>query len=122
MKKILILKKEKKKKLNLDLGISTNTDHHQMIFQKFHQYKLKLISTNPNQNSISSSISHPYAPLWLTRSLTHRELHFTYPFASIAYMIHTLILNFFDFLLYSCTFLANKHNTQQQSNLKNWEQ
>ena len=113
MKKMLIFKEKKKKNMNLDLGILTNTDHHQMIFQNFHQHKLKLISTNPNQNSISSSISCPYAPLWLTRSLTHRKLHFTNPFASIAYMIHTLILNFFDFLLYSCTFLANKHNTQQ---------
>ena len=118
MKKILILKKEKKKIeprfRNLDKHRSSPND-----FQKFHQYKLKLISTNPNQNSVNSSICHPYAPLWLTRSLTHRELHFTCPFASIAYMIHTLILNFFDFLLYSCTFLANKQNTQQQSNLKN---
>ena len=111
MKKMLIFKEKKK---NLDLGILTNSDHHQMIFQKFHQHKLKLISTNPNQNSISSSISRPYAPLWLTRSLTHCELNFTYPFASIAYMIHTLILNFFDFFFFLAlsqltnTILSNK--------------
>ena len=104
--------------MNPDLGILAHTNHHQMIFQKLHQHKLKSISTNPNQNSISSSISRPYAPLWLTRSLTHRKLHFTNPFASIAYMIHTLILNFFDFFFFG-TFLANKHNTQQQSNLRN---
>ena len=105
--------------MNPDLGILAHTNHHQMIFQKLHQHKLKSISTNPNQNSIGSSISHLYAPLWLTESLTHYEPHFTYPFASIAYMIHTLILDFFDFFFFFGTFLANKHNTQQQSNLRN---
>ena len=57
----IILKKGKKKELKEkkkkkpDLGILAHTDHHQMIFQKLHQHKLKSISTNPNQNWIGSS-------------------------------------------------------------------
>ena len=46
---------KRKKKKKSDLGILAHTDHHQMIFQKLHQHKLKSISTNPNQNWIGSS-------------------------------------------------------------------